>query len=205
MITLKIALTGGVACGKSQFADFFSTLGADVIRLDDISKQVTISGSDGLKELTNHFGKKILHYDGSLNTKVLRSILLKNKANQMLIEDILHPRILSKMQELQKQSKKALIVVEIPLLCEKKLEYLFDRVIVITCDEEKQLARLKNRENIDENLAKQMIAAQMSQQDRLKAVKQMPSDIIENNKNIENLEQQALQLYNRLLIKQIKR
>jgi dephospho-CoA kinase len=72
MTTLKIALTGGIACGKSQMAQIFAKLGADVIRLDDISKQVTTPGSDGLRELVGTFGKRILNQDDSLNRQVFR-------------------------------------------------------------------------------------------------------------------------------------
>jgi dephospho-CoA kinase len=66
------------------------------------------------------------------------------------------------MQEWQKNSKKILTIVEIPLLMEKKLAYLFDRAIILTCHEEKQLIRLKNRANIDEKQAKKMISIQTS-------------------------------------------
>lgn len=199
MKTLKIALTGGIACGKSEFADFLVELGAEVIRLDDLSKQVTIPDSNGLKELVGAFGENILKQDGSLNRKTLRTILLENKANQTLIEDILHPKILKKMQELQENSKKALTVIEVPLLFENKLEYLFDRVIVITCSNEKQLKRLQKRTNIDKKHTKQMVSIQISQKDRLKAAKKMQNDIIENNGSIQHLERCAKQLYKKLI------
>jgi dephospho-CoA kinase len=126
MTTLKIALTGGIACGKSQMAEIFAELGADVVRLDDISKQVTTPDSDGLRELVDVFGKRILHQDDSLNRQVLRTLLLENESNKNRIEVILHPKILKIMQEWQKNSKKILTIVEIPLLMEKKLAYLFD-------------------------------------------------------------------------------
>lgn len=199
MKALKIALTGGIACGKSEFANFLLALGAQVIGLDELSKKVTVLGSDGLKTLINTFGERILKQDGSLNRNTLRAILLENKANQTLIEEILHPKILKKMQELQEKSKKKLVVVEIPLLFENKLEHLFDRVIIITCNDEKQLKRLQKRTNIDEKYAKQLISVQINQKDRLKAAKKMQSDIVENNGNIENLEQCAKQLYKKLI------
>lgn len=199
MTALKIALTGGIACGKSQFSDFLMGLGAQVIRLDDLSKEATVPGSDGLIELVDAFGDKILEQNGKLNRKILREILLENKANKILVEEILHPKILKKMQKLQEKSEKKLIVVEIPLLFEKRLEYLFDRVIVITCNDEKQLERLQKRKNIDIKDARRMISVQISQKDRLEATKQMQSDIIENNGSIVDLEQQSKQLYTKLV------
>jgi dephospho-CoA kinase len=98
MDILKIALTGGIACGKSQMAQVFAELGADVVRLDDISKQVTTPGSDGLRELVDAFGEKILNQDDELNRQVLRAILLENESNKNCIEVILHPKILKTMQ-----------------------------------------------------------------------------------------------------------
>lgn len=198
MKSLKIALTGGIACGKSQFADFLVELGVEVIRLDDLSKQVTAT-SDVLKELVDAFGEDILKKNGSLNRKVLRTILLESKSNQTLIEDILHPKILKKMQELQEKSEKSLTIVEIPLFFEKKLEYLFDRVIIITCNDKKQLKKLQKRTNIDEKSAKQMVSIQISQKNRLIAAEQMQNDIIDNNGSIEDLEQCAKQLYKKLV------
>ncbi|MDC9715303.1 MAG: dephospho-CoA kinase, partial [Gammaproteobacteria bacterium] len=168
MTTLKIALTGGIACGKSQMAQVFSELDADVIRLDDISKQVTTPDSDGLRELVGAFGKKILNQDDSLNRQALLAILLENESNKSRIEAILHPKILKIMQKWQKDSQKPLNIVEVPLLMEKNLGYLFDRAIILTCNEEKQLKRLKNRANIDEKQAKKMIYIQTSHENRLK-------------------------------------
>ena len=140
---MKIALTGGIACGKSQMAQVFAELGADVIRLDDISKQVTTPDSDGLRELADAFGEKILNQDDSLNRQVLRTILLENENNKSRIEAILHPKILKIMQKLQKDSKKPLNIVEIPLLMEKNLGYLFNRAIILTCNEEKTVKKTK--------------------------------------------------------------
>ncbi|SFV86080.1 Dephospho-CoA kinase [hydrothermal vent metagenome] len=199
MKSLKIALTGGIACGKSQFADFLGALEVTVIRLDELSKEVTASNSDGLNELVNVFSKKILNQDGELNQKALRTILLDSKADKIRIEAILHPKILEKMQELMEKSQKKVIVVEIPLLFEKKLEYLFDRVVVVTCNNENQLKRLRNRVNIDESSAKQMISIQISQKNRLKSAKQMKNDIIKNDDSIANLKQQAEKFYTKLI------
>ncbi|WXU00494.1 MAG: Dephospho-CoA kinase [Catillopecten margaritatus gill symbiont] len=198
MELLKIALTGGIACGKSQLADFLATLGAEIIRLDDVSKQVTTPNSEGLKALVNEFGEGLLERDGCLNREALRVLLLESETNKTLIEGILHPKILEKMRELQGKSKKEVVIVEIPLLFEKKLEYLFDKAIIVTCNNENQLNRLKYRANVDEKLAKKMISVQMSQKDRLKAGRKMQSEIIENNGSIADLRQQAEKVYTTL-------
>ncbi|KAA0446039.1 MAG: dephospho-CoA kinase [Candidatus Thioglobus sp.] len=199
MKTLKIALTGGIACGKSAFAGFLAELGAQIIYLDDLSKQVSKPNSEALLQLVDAFGTRILAADGSLNRQILRTILLENADDKMLIENILQTKILQKMQKLIEKSQKPMIIVEIPLLFEKKLDYLFDRAIIITCNPEKQLKRLQKRPNISKNSAKQLISAQISPENRLKAATQIDNDIIENNADIENLASSAKQIYQKLI------
>ncbi|SMM99882.1 Dephospho-CoA kinase [uncultured Candidatus Thioglobus sp.] len=198
MRVLKIALTGGIACGKSQLGDFFAKFGADVIKLDDISKQVTMPKTKGLKALVAVFGAKILNQDNSLNRSELRNILLETQENRSIIEEILHPIILDKMQKMIEKVEKPLVIVEVPLLIEKKLDYLFDRAIIVTCSEKEQLKRLKKRKNINENTAKMLISAQVSQQQRLALSSIMPTDIVNNDSNMANLEIQAEKLYQTL-------
>ena len=103
---MKIALTGGIACGKSNVAQLFKKFGAETVSLDELSRQVVMPGSVGLNTLVDCFSDDILNSDKSLNRTALRKILLKNKANQQIIEDILHPKILEKMQMMIKNSKK---------------------------------------------------------------------------------------------------
>jgi len=196
---MKIALTGGIACGKSNVAQLFEQLGAEVINLDELSRQVVVPGSAGLSELVDCFGDDILTVDKTLNRKILQEILLKNKANQQLIEDILHPKILEKMQMEIENCKKQLIIIEIPLLVEKNLAYLFDRAIIVECNEENQLKRLIKREKIDKNSAKTLISAQTSHSNRLKLADQLSIDVIENNLEIFDLEQKVRNLYQKLI------
>ena len=198
MTILKIALTGGIACGKSQLAQIFAKFDIDIIQLDDINKEITAPKAAAIQALMNVFGKKIVNQKGGLNREVLREILLASKDNQSTIENILHPKILAKMQEKIEKIEKPLVVVEIPLLIEGFRSF-FDRVIVVTCHDKNQLKRLKNRANINEKLAKKMIAAQITQKERLRITELLPSDILENNGAIADLEWRAKQLHQKLI------
>ncbi|MGY8895149.1 MAG: dephospho-CoA kinase [Gammaproteobacteria bacterium] len=195
---MKIALTGGIACGKSKVSQLFKKLGAKVISLDELSRQVVMPDSKGLNQLIECFGDGILNADKTLNRKALRDILLKDKANQQLIEDILHPKILEKMQMEIEKTKNKVIIVEIPLLVEKNLDYLFDRAIIVNCNEINQLKRLIKRENISEKSAKQQISAQISAEERLEIAKKLPTDVIENNSQIFEMEEKVANLYQKL-------
>jgi dephospho-CoA kinase len=195
---MKIALTGGIACGKSNVSQLFKKLGAEVISLDELSRQVVTPDSKGLNQLIERFGDGILNADKTLNRKALREILLKDKANQQLIEDILHPKILEKMQMEIEKTKNKVIIVEIPLLVEKNLDYLFDRAIIVNCNEKNQLKRLIKRENISKKSAKQQISAQISAKERLEIAKKLPTDVIENNSQIFEMEEKVANLYQKL-------
>ena len=98
-----------------------------------------------------------------------------------------------------KKVKNRLVVIEVPLLVEQNLSNLFDRAVVVDCNEQNQLKRLLKRENIDEKLAKTMISAQASRKQRLALSKKLPTDILENNSEIFEMEQKAQDLAHKLL------
>ncbi|MBW5290458.1 MAG: Dephospho-CoA kinase [Candidatus Ruthia sp. Asou_11_S2] len=199
MSIIKIALTGGIACGKSKTSQILSGLGVDVISLDKLARQVVKPDMPGLKELVKHFGNDILNTDKSLNRGALRQLLLESKSNQQLIETVLHPEILMRMQtEIEKLESK-LVVVEIPLLAEKNLTHLFDRAIIVECNKEQQLKRLIVRDNINLKEAKNMVSVQISHLLRLELCDKLPVDIIENNLDIADLTQKINQLYKKLI------
>ena len=199
MTTLKIALTGGIACGKSSVSQVFKKLGVPIIDLDVIARTVVEPNAQGLVELVAHFGNGILNDDQTLNRQALRQQLFQNSENQQVIEEILHPKILEKMQTDIEKLNTRLVVVEVPLLAEQNLSNLFDRAIVVDCNEENQLKRLLKREKLDEKLAKTMIAAQASRKQRLALSEKLPTDILENNSEIFEMEQKVQDLAKKLL------
>ena len=199
MSTLKIALTGGIACGKSSVSQIFKKLGVPIIDLDVLARTVVEPKSQGLIELVAHFGEGILNNDKALNREALRQQLFENSENQQIIEKILHPKILEKMQTDIKKLNTQLVIIEVPLLVEQNLSPLFDRAIVVDCSEQNQLKRLLNRENMDENLAKSMISTQASREQRLALNKELPTDVIENNSEIFDIERKTQDLYQKLV------
>ena len=199
MTTLKIALTGGIACGKSSVSQIFKKLGVPIIDLDVIAREVVIPDTKGLGELVSNFGNTILNSDKSLNREALRQQLFDNPDNKKLIEEILHPIILEKMQMDIQKLNTHLVVIEVPLLVEQNLSALFDRAIVVDCSERNQLKRLLKRENMDEKLAKTIIAAQTTRKQRLALNEKLPTDVIENNSKIFDIDQKTQDLYQKLV------
>ena len=184
---LKVALTGGIASGKSLVSDLLAIHGCHIIDLDIISREVVLPGTDGLNELVESFGDSILLSDGSLDRKNLRDVLYKKGRNRAKIEQILHPKILHKMKSSMESFKEGVMVVVIPLLVEKELWGPFDRAVVVDCDVDKQIKRLTARENIDNAKAQTMLMAQASREQRVQLSDHLPTDIINNNSKISDL------------------
>ena len=184
---LKVALTGGIASGKSLVSDLLAIHGCHIIDLDVISREVVLPGTEGLNELVKSFGDSILLSDGSLDRKNLRDVLYKKGRNRAKIEQILHPKILLKMKSSMESFKEGVMVVVIPLLVEKELWGPFDRAIVVDCDVDTQINRLTARENIDNAKAQAMLLAQASREQRVQLGDHLPTDIIDNNSKISDL------------------
>ena len=197
--TLKVALTGGIASGKTLVSDLLAIHGCHIVDLDVIAREVVLPGTEGLKELIEIFGESILLTDGTLNRKHLRDELYKKGRNRAIIEQILHPKILQKMKTSMDECQEGVIVIVIPLLVEKNLWEPFDRAIVVDCEIESQLSRLMSRENIDKEKAEVMLMAQASREQRLKLNDYLPTDVIENNSKISDLKEKVADLNQKLL------
>ena len=195
---LKVALTGGIASGKSQVSALLENHGCFIIDLDVIAREVVEPGTDGLKELIENFGNSILSNDGTLNRKYLRDQLFKKGRNRALIEQVLHPKILQKMKAAMDACTEGIVIVVVPLLVEKKLWKPFDRAIVVDCEVDNQINRLMTRENIDQSKAKAMLLAQASRKQRLQLNNHLPTDIIGNNAKIVDLDEKVANLYQKL-------
>ena len=195
---LKVALTGGIASGKSQVSALLEKHGCFIIDLDVISREVVEPGTAGLNELIENFGNSILSNDGTLNRKYLRDQLFKKGRNRALIEQVLHPKILQKMKAAMDACTQGIVIVVVPLLVEKKLWKPFDRAIVIDCEVDNQINRLMTRENIDQSKAEAMLLAQASREQRLQLNNHLPTDIIENNAKMADLEKKVVNVYQKL-------
>ena len=196
---LKVALTGGIASGKSLVSDLLEIHGCRIIDLDVISREVVMPGTEGLRELVDSFGESILLSDGSLNRTNLRDVLYKKGRNRALIEQILHPKILQKMKSSMADCREGVMVVVIPLLVEKQLWGPFDRAVVVDCENETQIKRLMERDDVDAEKAKTMLLAQASREQRLQLNEHLPTDIIENNAKVSDLKDKVNTLNQKLI------
>ncbi|MWP62230.1 dephospho-CoA kinase [Gilliamella sp. Pas-s25] len=190
-----VALSGGIASGKSTIADLFAQLGVPVIDADLIARQVVQVGSDAFNQIVKHFSQEILLANGELDRGQLREIIFNNDHERLWLNHLLHPII---QQETQKQiamQSSIYVIWVVPLLIENNLHTLADRVLIIDAPESLQLARLVKRDNISESLAKKMILSQVSLKKRLSYA----DDIIVNDDNLVSLTAQVNLLHQQYL------
>ncbi len=186
----RIGLTGGIACGKTTVADMFAALGAQIIDTDELARDVVEPGEPALESVIEHFGSTILDDDGRLDRRALRRLVFSDPEKRHLLEQILHPAIRQRMIESSAIVRGPYQVLVIPLLVESHSDGHVDRVLVVDCDEEVQIRRLMNRDHESRETAENMLAAQISRQDRLDHA----DDIIDGGSGLEALQQRVKQL-----------
>ena len=190
-----VALSGGIASGKSTIADLFAKLGVPIIDADIIARQVVQPGSYAFNQIVKHFSQEILLANGELDRSQLREIIFNNEHERLWLNNLLHPIIQQETQtQIAMQSKIYLIWV-VPLLIENNLHTWADRVLIIDTSFSLQLERLVKRDNISESLAKKMIQSQVSLKKRLSYA----DDIIVNDGNLSSLTTQVNLLHQQYL------
>lgn len=190
-----VALSGGIASGKSTIAHLFAQLGVPIIDADIIARQVVEVGTPALEQITKHFSQEILLENGELDRSQLREIIFNNDHERLWLNNLLHPIIAQETQKQFAQQTKPYVIWVVPLLIENNLHQLADRVLMIDIPEALQLERLINRDRISESLAKKMVATQVCLTDRLA----FADDIIVNDGDLESLKIQVDNLYKQYL------
>ena len=190
-----VALSGGIASGKSTIANLFAQLGVPIIDADVIARQVVEIGTDAYKVIVKHFSQEILLPNNEIDRSQLRDIIFNNDHERLWLNNLLHPIIQEQTQIQIAQQTVAYVIWVVPLLVENNLHNLADRVLMVDTPEQLQLERLIQRDNIDESLAKKMISSQISSQKRLTYA----DDIIVNNGDLTSLTAQVNKLHQQYL------
>ncbi|MDU0204245.1 MULTISPECIES: dephospho-CoA kinase [Paenibacillus] len=169
---MNIGLTGGIACGKSTVSAMLVSRGALLVDADQIARDVVQPGSPVLEQVAAHFGQAVIQEDGSLHRKKLGEIVFGNTDARKQLEHILHPpirrMIREQMEAYEKQFPDKLVVVDIPLLFESNLSFMFEEVLVVYVPPHIQVERLMRRDNLTESAANKRINAQMSIEEKRK-------------------------------------
>ncbi|MBR9858667.1 MAG: dephospho-CoA kinase [Gammaproteobacteria bacterium] len=176
-MTYIVGLTGGIGSGKSTVADFFAELGVDIVDADIIAREVVAPGEPALAAIAARFGPEIIAKDGSLDRRELRQRVFANPADKDWLNALLHPLIRERMISACAAARSAYCLLVVPLLVEKKLTSLCQRVLVVDVNPETQLERTVKRDNSNETQIRAIMAAQASREQRLAAA----DDVLDNN------------------------
>jgi dephospho-CoA kinase len=188
---LRVALTGGIASGKTTVANLFAALGVAVVDTDLLAREVVAPGSPLLPQIAAHFGDSVLAPDGSLDRAKLRERVFAEPAERHWLEQLTHPAIRALTDARCDSAAGRYVIVAIPLLVETQGAARFDRVLVVDCDPSIQLARLQARDGATREQAERMLAAQATRQQRLA----IADDVIRNDGDLENLRGQVEKLH----------
>jgi dephospho-CoA kinase len=159
---LRVALTGGIATGKSYCLARFAALGVPAIDADRLAREAVAPGSRALEAVAERFGRSVLLPDGSLNRAALGRIVFNDRAARADLEAIVHPEVYRRISEwfATRPPATPLAMADIPLLFETGHNHDFDRIIVAACDSSMQLRRLMSRDGLSESEARARLDAQ---------------------------------------------
>ena len=163
-----VGLTGGVGSGKSTVADCFAAHGVPVIDTDVIARELTAPGGAALDAIRAAFGETVMQTDGTLDRAALRRLVFTDADARRQLEGILHPRIRQVVEQTLAALAAPYVLIVIPLLVETGgYRDLLNRVLVVDCPEDLQIARVMARSGLSRDEAMTILAAQASRAERL--------------------------------------
>ncbi len=180
---MVIGITGGIGTGKSTVTKYLIDKGYIVIDADKIARDV-INYEHIIIELVKTFGTKILDANNKICRKSLSKIVFADKKNVEILNAIMHPAIIEEINnQINKHKNELIIFVDMPLIFEAHLEYMFDEILLVYATKETQLRRVITRDNKTKEEALKVIESQIDIEEK----KKMSDYIIENMSNKETL------------------
>lgn len=193
-----VAVTGGIASGKTAVTDALAARGVPVFDADVAAREVIAPGSPGLVEIRTRFGDEVLDPSGALDRAAMRKHVFAHPEARRELEEIIHPRVRFRLQEQIQAAQAPYVVLAIPLLAEvggRAAYPWIDEVVVVDAPDETRIERLLRRDSITRDLALQMLAAQASREQRLA----IADRVIDNSADLAALQRQTEELHTVLL------
>jgi len=167
---LRVGLTGGIACGKSHVLRRLASRGCLTLDLDALAREATAPGAPALAEIAREFGASVLDARGALDRRALAAIVFADASARARLNRIVHPRVRAaetRWASRHAADPAAVLVTDGALLIESGVHLRFDRLVVVHCRPELQLARLRQRDGLDEAAARARIEAQLPSAEKL--------------------------------------
>jgi dephospho-CoA kinase len=193
-----VAISGGIASGKSTVCELLQQFGIDVIDADIIARELVAPGQPALLAIAEQIGAHFIQPNGQLDREALRTYVFSQPKAKLLLEHILHPRIQTELLRQSQQAQSAYVAVAIPLLSPQTRQDAYqwlNRVLIVEAPETLQIARICLRDGSSTNIAKAMIATQLSFTERLP----MADDVIINDTDLAQLQSWSRRLHEKYL------
>ena len=188
---LRVGLTGGIGAGKSEVSRRLAAYGAVVIDADQIAREVVEPATEGLAEVVTAFGPGVLTPDGALDRARLGDIVFADPELRGKLNAIVHPRVASRMAELERGASGSIVVHDVPLIAENGRAGAYDLVVVVDAPPKVQAERLVRRRGLTREQAMARMAAQASREQRLA----IADIVIDNSGSLAELDRQVGDLW----------
>ena len=193
-----VGLTGGTGCGKSEAARYLAELGAKHIDADAISRSLTAMDGEAIPEIRRVFGDEVFATDGSLDRRKLHDLVFSSIAHKRALEGIIHPLVQRRaVDEIHSAADEgyAVVILDVPLLFETGMDVLCDETWTMSVDEETQIERICQRDNLSREQAQARIAGMMPMAERNALARR----VINSGRSIEKTRAELYQLYQQLV------
>ena len=191
-MSFVVGLTGGIGSGKSAVGDLFAAQGIAVIDTDAIAHELTAPGGTAMPAIRAEFGDAVAAADGALDRAAMRAIVFADPSARKRLEGILHPMIRIESERRLAAAQSPYVIYMVPLLVESgDYRKRVDRVAVVDCREETQIARVMQRNGLARPDIERILAAQASRAERLAAA----DDVIDNDGALAELAPRIDQLH----------
>lgn len=184
----KIAITGNIASGKSVAEKIIQNLGYPVYDTDELAHTILANSKDVIEAFKNYD----IMQNGKISRKKLGEIVFNNNTLREKLEMIIHPLVKTKLEEIFEEHKnEKYVFIGIPLLFEANMQDMFDKIVLIYCDDNIRLVRLMNRNNLSKSQAFLRLNSQISQENKVELV----DYVIKNETSPKDLEKQIKHLF----------
>ena len=192
----RVALTGGIASGKSVVANEFAALGVPVLDTDQIARDIVEPGTPALARIVAEFGADMLDASGHMDRRKMRDRVFADSSERKKLEAITHPAIREELARRSALANGPYQIHAIPLFAEGGGKGDYHRILVVDCPEDLQVQRLVARDAMNETQARKIMAVQASRDQRRK----LATDIIANDGTIDTLREQVRLLHERYCV-----
>ncbi|MBU4227776.1 dephospho-CoA kinase [bacterium] len=200
-MVLIVGLTGGIVGGKSTVASMFRDLGAKIINADILGHSVILPYKPAGKKIVKLFGEDILRNDLTIDREKLGKIVFTDQALLKKLNEITHPEIIKlikkeiNMARNKTHNQEKILVIDAALIYEAKIDRLMDKIIVVYIDEDEQVKRLIERNNLSKDEASQRVKSQIPMKEKIK----MADYVIDNNDTLDKTKEQVEKIWQSLV------